>query len=268
MKIVADIKGMNEAVARIRGLSEKKITTATVAALNDAARAGYEASRAEMRRVFDRPTPWVLGGVRYVKARKDKLESKIDFDFWGNKQTVTVEDVLRAEIDGGKRRNKRHEAALKRAGILPAGMQIVPGQAADMDAFGNMKSSQIVQIMSWLQAFGEQGYKANSTSETRARKRKGTRTRYGYEYFVVHPGTARTWQRSIGKTGSHKMQPGIYKRIFLAHGSAIKPVMIFVRSGQYQRRFDFYGVAQRSGLEMLKKQLPAYLKQMLAERGL
>lgn len=268
MKIVADIKGLNEAVARIRGLSEKKITTATVAALNDAARAGYEASRAEMRRVFDRPTPWVLGGLRYVKARKDKIESKIDLDFWGNKQGVTVEQVLRAEVDGGQRRNKRHEVALRRAGILPSGMQIVPGQAADMDSFGNMKSSQIVQILSWLQAFGQQGYAANSTPKTMDRKRKGARSRYGFEFFVVRPGATRSWQRDGGKTGAHKMQPGIYKRTFLAHGSAIKPVMIFVRSGQYQRRFDFYGVAQRSGLEMLKKQLPAYLKQMLAERGL
>lgn len=257
MNISFDLKNIDAARAMLRGLPDKKINVAAVAALNAAAYAGQQAASAEMSRVFDRPTPFVLRGVRYSKARKDKIESRIDLDFWGNKQGVSVEQVLNAEIHGGLRRNKRHEVALQRARILPAGYQIVPGAGAEIDAYGNMKGGQINQIMSWFQAFGEVGYKANSTPETRKRNRKSTSRRYGYEYFVVSPGR-----------GSNKLTPGIYKRTFLAHGSAIKPVMIFVRPGQYQRRYDFYGVTHAAAYEAFEKAFPTYLAQLLAERGL
>ena len=40
-------------------------------------------------------------------------------------------------------------------------MGIVPGDAATLDQNGNMSAGQIVQIMSWFKAFGEQGYQAN-----------------------------------------------------------------------------------------------------------
>ena len=91
MKISVDVKGIDAAVARLRGLQEKKIDVAKVAALNDAAYLASKEAAREMARVFDKPTPWVLGGVRYVKARRDKQESSVDFDKWGNKTNVTVD---------------------------------------------------------------------------------------------------------------------------------------------------------------------------------
>lgn len=256
MKITIDTKGIDAAVARMRGLAESKIKTATVAALNDAARAGHEETRKEMASVFDRPTPWVMGGVRYTKARKDRMESTIDFDKWGNKTGVTVENVLKAEIFGGQRRHKRHEIALQRAGILPAGMGIVPGDAAKLDRYGNMSGGQIVQIMAWFRAFGEQGYKANMSDKNRARlgrdKRNGQR---GFQYFAL--------QKPRGK-----LLPGIYQRFTFAHGSAIKPVMIFVKLPGYRKRLDFYGIAARAARAQFNQSFSRYLNQMMQERGL
>jgi len=250
------IKGLTEVQDKLRGLASGKLNVAVKAALNDAAHAGYEAARNEMRRVFELPTPWVLGGLRYVKATSSKLEARIDFDHWGNKTLVTVADVLRAEIDGGQRRYKRHESALRQARILPPGMFVVPGTAADRDAYGNMKGSQIVQILAWFRAFGEQGYRANMTDKGRSRLGRGSKRtgRPGFQYFVL-------------KQPYGKLQPGIYKRYAFKSGSAVKPVMIFVRSPSYRKRFDFYGVAQRSALEQFSRSFPFWLGRLLAEKS-
>lgn len=256
MKISVKMDGLDAVKASLRGLSDKKIKVAAVAALNDAAYLGSKKTQEEMQRVFDRPTRWVIGGVRYNKARKDKLESSIDFDKWGNKTNVTVEHVLKAEISGGNRKHKRHEVALQRAGILPPGMYIVPGDAANVDAYGNMSSAQIVQIMSWFKAFGEQGYKANMTQKSKDRLSKKNRRdqRGGMAYVVFY---------------KHKsLLPGIYQRIDTGFASAIRPVMIFVRSPVYKKRFDFYGVAEKAARAEFDRAFPMYLDKLLKERGL
>lgn len=256
MKISVKIDGLDAMQAKLRGLADGKIKVAAVAALNDAAYVGTQSTKKAMAQIFERPTPWVIGGVRYVKARRDKLEATIDFDQWGNKTNVTVGHVLAAEIAGGRRKYKRHETALQRAGILPTGMYIVPGTGAKLDAYGNMPGSQIVQIVSWFRAFGEQGYKSNSTDKTRARlakdKRNGTR---GFAYFVLHK-----------KTG--KLPPGIYQRFAFASGSSVKLIMAFVRPPSYSRRFDFYGIAEKSARAEFARAYPMYLDKLLRERGL
>ena len=256
MKISVKIDGLDALQAKLRGLSDGKIKVAAVSALNVAARAGAEETKKAMAQTFDRPTPWVLGGVRYVKARKDRLEASIDFDQWGNKTNVTVGKVLQAEIFGGQRKHKRHEIALQRAGILPAGMAIVPGPGAIKDQYGNMRAAQIVQIMAWFKSFGQQGYKANSTDKSRARlakdKKNGTR---GFQYFAV-----------AKKTGN--LIPGIYQRFTFGAGSSIRPIMYFVKSTNYKRRLDFYGIAERFATAEFKRAFPYYLDKLLKERGL
>lgn len=261
-----DTTGLLRLEAQVKDMG-KQVRFATERALNAAA---YETSRAtskEMARVFDRPTSWVLRSVRYVKAnRKTQTEMSVsvDFDYWGNKQGVTVSQVLRAQIYGGQRRLKRHEVALQRIGVLPYGMFIVPGQAAQLDSNGNMSAGQINQIMSWFRAFGEQGYQANMTQATQDKRRKGTRKSYGFEYFVVKPGAVRTWFRGTNEArGRHKMQPGIYMRTFMGFGDAIRPVMIFVHFARYRQRLDFYGLAERTARAEFAAKFPQYLADAL-----
>lgn len=271
--VTAKIDGLDAVQARLRGLADNKIKVAARATLNDAAYLGKRATEKRIAEAFDRATPWITKSVRYVKAKGDKLESSIDFDYWGNKTGVTAGKVLSAEIYGGQRRHKRHEVALQRMGILPAGMFIVPGEAAQMDGYGNMSASQIRQILSWFSAAEmTAGSTQNMTEKTRNRLRKGSmrqgRVTNGFEYFVVQPGATRTWTRANGKQGSHKMQPGIYQRIFLGQGTAIKPVMIFVKSPAYKQRLDFYRIAGDAALAEFKRSFPMYLEKLLKERGL
>lgn len=281
MNITVDVKGIDATIARLRGLSEKKIKVAAVAALNDAAYAGAQAAKREIQSVFDRPTAMISRSPVYFKAglagrqvrvpgafdirgkgllntlESDRLESVVDLSGEGNKQQVSPDMVLSAQIKGGGRRHKRHEIALERAGILPAGMSIVPGGAARIDQFGNMSSGQIVQIIAWFKAFGEQGYRANIDEKGQRRlakdnKRTGAR---GFAYFAL--------QKPRGR-----LLPGVYQRIQTGFGSAVKPVMIFVRPPTYKKRFDFYGVTKAAAEKTFNASFPRYLKQMLEERGL
>lgn len=254
MKLSVNTQGVSELKLRLAGL-ERKIRVATVAALNDAAYLGSRKTADAVAGVFDRPTAWVRGSVRYTKARKDKLEATIDFDKWGNKTNVTVEKVLQAEIFGGRRKLKRHEIALQRAGILPPGMAIVPGSAAQIDAYGNMAASQIVQIVSYFKAFGEQGFRANMRDGGKRLAKDKRAGAKGFVYFLL--------------TKRHgKLLPGIYQRFSFAAGSAIKPVMIFIRPPSYKKRLDFYEIVQRSAGPEFERAFNQYAQQFLTERGL
>lgn len=245
--IKVDAEGLNLLKAQITGM-EKQVRYAAMVALNAAAFKATQVTQSEIQKVFDDPTPWIQKSVRYRKATRSNLEAQVDFDAWGNKQGVTASHVLNAEVHGGARRMKRHEIALQRVGVLPQGMRIVPGEAAKMDIYGNMQAGQINQIISWFQAFGEQGYTANMRDSGKRRlgrdKRNGAK---GFAYFVLH-----------NRRG--KLLPGVYQRFTFGLGSAVKPVMIFVRATSYKRRLDFYGLAEKTARAEFAAQFPEILK--------
>ena len=270
MLIKIDTSGLDAMKLEVAGLA-RKIPVATVAALNDAAYLGSQKTREAVASVFDRPTPWVKGSVKYWKATRASMRSSIDFTGDGNKTGVTVEQVLDAEIHGGKRRLKRHEKALNNAGgvafknnqwirtrILPDGMSIVPGSAAKLDQFGNMSSQQIVQIISYFQGFEQvAGARQNMKDAgfkrlARDNKRTGAK---GFVYFVLH-------------SPRGKLLPGIYQRFETAFGSAVKPVMIFVRTTNYKKRLDFYGIAEKHATAEFERAFAGYVDKLLGERGL
>jgi len=253
MKISVDTRGLDALKLKLAGL-QRKIPVITKAALNDAAYLGMQKTSAAVASVFDRPTPWISKAVRYTKATPQKLEASIDFEQWGNKTAVTAAMVLAAEIVGGKRRLKRHEIALQRAGILPPGMAIVPGPAASIDQYGNMSAGQIVQIISYFKAFPEQGYRANMRDNGKrlARDKNGSK---GFVYFLL-------------RKPHGKLIPGIYQRITFAHGSAVKPVMYFVRIPTYKKRLDFYAIVERSARPEFNRAFAQYTAQFLREAGL
>lgn len=213
---------------------EKKVRIAGGIALTKTAKIAQKNMQTEMMRVFDRPTRWTLNAT-YVRpaTKQNNNEVKIGLkDAELKNRGVPPVNHLYAQIHGGTRQQKRHEVALQRIGVLPPGWRIVPGQGAELDRYGNMKSQQIVQIMSYFRSFGEQGYKANSTAQTRKRLQRGTKKKAGRSYFVAYPGRERT----------KHLQPGIYVVRHSALGSAIKPVMIFVKEARYTPRLQWYKI--------------------------
>ena len=178
--------------------------------------------KAEMPRVFDRPTPWVINGV-YVSPLRSENSATVDWKP-GSAGSVPAEKILQAQIQGGGRRLKRFE----RLFALRPGYNVVPGKWADLDQYGNIKPSQLVQILSFLRLFREVGFTANRPRRARNR---GRRTRAGAEYFI----------RPIGATqASHPntwhLPPGVY-RVARIQGDAPLLVLAFVRAARYRPRF-------------------------------
>lgn len=188
----------------------------------------------EIRRIFDRPTPYTQRSLFLRRATKNRLKARV----WVKDDLAGAPDTnyLDSQVFGGARRFKRFERALQRVGVLPAGWYAVPGIGATLDAYGNVSRGQIVQLIAYFDAFGEQGFRANLGTRGRERLRRGTRGRQAKEYFVALPGVRRT---------AH-LQPGIYEARFTGFGrTAPKPVLVFVRSVSYQKRWDFEGIARR-----------------------
>ncbi len=239
-------------VLRDLGRLGQRADIALQRAVRDTAFAVRDAEQAEIRRVFDRPTPYTLNGLRIRYSRTEIAATVWLKDELDAGKGIAATKYLAAQIDGGARRMKRFESALSRVGVLPAGWRAVPGVGATYDAFGNMSRGQIVQILSYFQAFSEGGYRANSTEDSRKRTAKGRKGTLGFEYFAAQPGF-RMGRRSWMHGKSQHLQPGIYKRTFTGglgprggRESEITPVLIFIRNPAYARRLDFFGVAKKA----------------------
>jgi len=230
MSVIISIKDDLEKLKRqLNAIEREQLPFAASLSMNITAKSAKSDEIEEMKRVFDRPTPFALNSLYIKPSTKTDLRITLwlkDDVFKG----TPANKYLAAEVYGGERRMKRFERALQARGYLPAGMVAVPGAGAKLDAYGNISRGQIVQILSALRAFGEQGYAAN-----RARTRKGARTPKGVrkraEFFVGRPGGGRG-------------PLGVWQRTSFAFGSAVKPVLIFVRSTPYRVRFRFFDVAR------------------------
>lgn len=229
--------------------------------------------RAEMARVFDRPKPYVLDSIWVGrKARPDSLQAWVYPRDAGGKG-VDPEKSLLAEVFGGRRRAKRFEVALQRAGILPPGFAAVPARwlvadPASGDGHGGVNGPFIVRLLSYLRAFGEQGYRANMTDKGRAKvsgrgrwidgRFRGAHTKagasgrgaYAYrkggvDYFVSRGRGEYTGRGSWQNGQQQRLAAGIWQRTG-THGSDLKPVFLFTPLPRYRVRLQLAELAQQA----------------------
>lgn len=213
----------------------RQVPFALSVALNRTAEWAETNVRREMTKVFDRPTRYFLRALRVIRSTKTKLQATVWFK--DRNPLANSSDLVAPHIYGGDRAIKPMEQRLQRAGLMPVGWRVVPGGAADLDAFGNMSRGQISQLLNVLGTYKEAGYnKANAATRARLAKGNVKKGVYGFEYFVNPVGSGR---------GRH-LEPGVYKRVRTAFGTSLKPVLIFVRRTQYKPRLDFVGIVQRT----------------------
>lgn len=218
-----DIRGSAPAVfARLSELQKKHLPAAQRDAASATGRYVFAAIRSEMSQVFDRPTPWTLGGLRFQQPTQTRPTVRIWLEEFPDKGTPAAV-FLQPEIEGGPRKHKRFERALIAKGLMPSSSYAVPGRMAPLDPYGNVPGPFIVRMLSDLQAFSEEGV---GSRKNRKGERKG-RKRTNY-FFVPPPGSS--------------LKPGIWWHT----PQVIGPVFIFVRAPNYRRRLDFYGVGQRA----------------------
>ncbi len=232
----------------------KQVKFGSAVALTRVANDARMALKSNMQIVFDRPTRYALNSIGTAPAQKNRSARMYSRVFLkdASGKGIPAWKFLGAEISGGARRMKRFEIALQRIDAMPAGMMAVPGQRAPLDGYGNIKRGELLRILSYLGAQGEQGYKANRTQKSKDRLKRGTKKRQGVSYFVAYPGFrlgARSWQ-----TGrKNHLFPGVYKRTHFARGSSIEPIILFVKRPTYERRFEYFKIIDATVSKMFER---------------
>jgi hypothetical protein len=221
MLTISVTNNIADTIRDIQGIG-RHVRPAASMAVNRVANTAQLNLRKEIVDVFDRPKPYTVNAVFMAPSNQQTLTATVGLKDVASKQSIPASKYLLASIKGGMRRMKRFEKALQSVGVLPPGMVAVAGKAAQMDAYGNVASGQINQILAYFKAFPEAGYKANTTAARRAKLRRGSKSKLGYEYFVGRPGDGR-------------LPLGIWKRVYLYGGTAIKPILIFVDGAIYER---------------------------------
>ena len=244
-----DVKGVVEAVAAIKGFSDRRLAAALATSLTRTASDIAKGERDAMVRVLDRPRPYTLGGVGLKPASASDLVAEVFLKTDGASGRGAGK-YLRPLIDGAQRRMQGWEKKLEGAGVLPAGWRAVPGAGARLDAQGNLDRRQLRQIFDQLRLLMGTGPR----SRAELAKRRSAAARAGGAFFVLEPGKA-------------KAAPGIYSR----EGRSITPVIVFVTRSQYRRLFDFYGEAQRVAERRLQQNVARAIDEsvgrLLAKRG-
>jgi hypothetical protein len=237
-----DGAGLASVQAQLAKLSGREAKQAYANGLSDG---GFRARREwqrEMREQFDRPTPYIIKSVYVRKATPERLSVDIEPTYFGGKG-VDPQKILQAQEFGGTRRDKRSEAALRRIGILPAGYQtVIPATAfpGSDDGRGNVRGGFLVRLLSYFQALGEQGYRANMTEKRKARLHKGNKGREGVRFFI-------SYGRLRSGPAEH-LAPGIWAATG-QDGFIVRPVLMFVHGGYYESRINRERVAERADLE-------------------
>lgn len=213
MRLSAEIRNQKELTDLLGKLAGGELRKAYALALNDTGFMVRGKQVAALNGAFDRVTPFVGRSPKVFKATAEKLSVSIaptlhtDRSAFvrGGKVGVDPQDVLQAQAEGGRRRDKRSEVILRRAGILPNGMQTsipkTPYPGSD-DGRGNLRGPFLVQLISYLQAFGEQGYRANMTARRKRNLQRGTAKQVGRRYFV-----------SYGRLRGHHLAAGIFSEL-------------------------------------------------------
>ncbi len=206
---------------------------AAAVALTRSAQDVREALKDEMRQVFDRPTPYTLNSLFVKGANRNNLEARVWVKDNPSAKGTPADRYLGPQIYGGARSLKGMERALQAAGLMEQGEFAVPAAGAQLDSYGNVKRSQIVQILSQLRLQQKAGYESRASNSAASRR---TVARQGVTYFALPRGT-------------RGLKPGIYLKKVFAHGSAVRPVFIFTAKASYKRRFQFFQVANKVALE-------------------
>lgn len=263
-------------VNRWRAEANGQLAFGVARAVTQSAAEGRKDAQAEMKRVFDRPTPWIVNSVRYQMADKaavryglENVQARVFIVDEGNKG-ISPRQALAAQLTGGARSMKRFESAFVRLGLLTNGESLVPasGRSDVLDQYGNVRAALLVQLLSYFQAFGEQGYRANTTLRRRTaiarygRSERGFRTIGGKVYFWSrgpgHWSGAGSWQQGRAQ----HLARGIWEKSG-THGVNVKPVLLAVKGARYTKRYDFVGTVQRS----VQRTFPNNLARSLREAG-
>lgn len=248
-----NVQGLRETQqALVSGFSDRRFYGAMNLALSRTADETVARVKEVLPTVFDRPTPWTMGGVGRSKVEGGNvsvfLKDRISDTSRGGRPAAVY---LKPQIDGGSRRLKGIERLLQARGLMPKGWKMVPGRTAILDQYGNFNTNWLTQVLSQLRVGRKAKPIALGAKRLRSLKRVG-----GY-YFTVLPGDKRG------------LKPGI---VFSELGTdKLQSVIRFVPNVNYEKRLDFVGVAGKFAASRLEANIRRSLDETtrsLLSRGL
>lgn len=226
MRVDVDITGIAEVQRRLGSLG-RQASFAARQTLNDAAFRVNGRIKREMKARFQGgATAYTLRSFNVTKATRENLESSVLLrrDTRGGTSPMRV---LRHLFTGGRRDWKIFEGRLRAAGAIPPGFQAVPGSGMKLDARGNMRRSQLREVLGGLR------------TGLQVVKRIGGNPK-GVGYFVL-----------MQRHG--KLLPGLYQRIYTgrwvgsrgAAGSRVVPMLVYVPRGTWRQHIDLRAIARQ-----------------------
>lgn len=243
-------KSIEEATKRLTRIEKKQIPFATSLAINSLLgslssgtgglpkRGVLQKQKTAMRKQLHKPLPYTVNAFFVRSSRKDKtpVEGFIGFREFSGKGTP-AHKYLTPNIQGGKRRQKRHEVRLKQIGVLGSNQGTAPGRDAQVNARGNLSGAFYTRTLAAVGALG-------GDSST-ARSRKRNRSVRGH--YIAYKGG-----RAVG----------IRRR---ANGQARSLQLLnFINLPTYRAIYDYEGVARdfvrRSGSSRFVKALKFALR--------
>jgi hypothetical protein len=264
------VKGdLREVTQHLTRLEREQIPFATALTLTRMAQGAQQATAKQMEAKLQMPTRYTTSSMFIRPATKAKLESMVFLKDAAllQKSGKSPAQVLGHLFSGGTREFKQFEKALYRAGYLPSGMAAIPGEGAPRDVHGNIPARFIVQLLSYLQLFGEQGFRANMTTDGKQRfgARAGRKLGAQAVQYFVSRGKGNWFGGRSWQNGRPQHLPaGIWSRTQFSGGTAIKPVVMFVRRPTYRRLFDLQQIVSEVIATRFDSTFRASLEQALA----
>ncbi len=232
-------------VQRMIDAMGKQARYAAAVALTKTAQKAQDDVKTEMRRVFDRPTPYTLNATRLIPATKANLEAQVWLkDRYGKAATKNT-SFLFPEIFGGPRGRKGFEGRLLRSGLIRSNEYCVPAIGAPLDEAGNVSAATIRKILSQLGAANARdnsGYDSNVKKGKAQSAQSKRRQVIAGTFFIPDP------KKST-------LPRGIYQRKRLGSGWATRMVFkIVVGAPRYQARLKLFEIPASAGHSALKGQ--------------
>jgi len=255
ISVKVDISGLERKLQRLK---EDQVPFATAKALTQTAHAVNEAIKSEMRSRFKGgPTPYSLRAFKVKASTKRDLRAVVSLRQDSPGKGTVWHKALAHLFIGGKREYKKMEGAFYRIGVLPRGFMMVPGAACPLDGNGNPPPALIIQLISYFNAFGEQGYQANMSDKRRSKlanySKSGYRKINGVVYFISRgPGT---W---FGR--EQHLPAGIWAK-HGTHGVLVAPIFMFVKDGNWDQKIDLERLARST----VKREFPILFSKALRE---
>jgi len=187
-------------------LTQRQLPFAIAVALTRTGQVIKNAEISEMRRVFDRPTPFTLNSLMLRPATKQRQYAEVWFKDFAPKGTPAAKYLL-PQVRGGSRSNKRFEGALRHGGVLGRDEYAIPARGAPKDSYGNVRRGLYQRILSDL-----------GSSRDASQNSKGSG-----KFFVGTIGRVRHQQKPEDDVHLHT-RSGIPEPVCILRGRRARPV--------------------------------------------